>query len=211
MANANKIPDFAKMASDLKKDAQRYASSESVKFFKESFINEGFTDSSFTPWKKTNNPMMGKRTLYKNGTLMQSVRKKEETPQRIVIESDLPYSEIHNNGGFIIVTAKMKKFFWAKYIEFAGIKKDDTGKTNWNDWTNIKTNKKGDRASLSSKNKTISSKAKFFKAMALKPVGSKIKIDKTQFMGNSKIMMSSFETWWIGNIDVVFKQNLNSK
>lgn len=31
--------------------------------------------------------------------------------------SSLPYTTLHNEGGKITVTAKMKRFFWAKYIE----------------------------------------------------------------------------------------------
>ena len=40
--------------------------------------------------------------------------------EKIVIESQVPYSEIHNEGGTIVVTEQMKKFFWSKYYEFAG-------------------------------------------------------------------------------------------
>lgn len=212
MANTNKVPDFLKMADDLKKEASRIAASESVKFFKESFQNEGFTDSSFTPWKKSNYPSMGKRTLYKKSVLMQSIRKREQSLKRIVVESDLSYSEIHNNGGYITITEKMHKFFWAKYIEFAGIKKNENGKTDWNTWHNIKSgNTKEKSSSLSNENRTIGKKALYFKAMALKPIGSKIKIEQRQFMGESKTMMSGFESLWTGQIEVVFNQHLNKK
>ena len=36
--NNNTVPDFLAMAKDLTANAQRYAGSESVKFFKESFV-----------------------------------------------------------------------------------------------------------------------------------------------------------------------------
>ena len=122
MDNKYKIPDFSSMGKDLLKDASRYAGSESVKLFKESFVKEGFTDTSFIPWKKTTNPMAGKRTMYKSGTLMQSIRKTEGTIRRIVVESKTDYSEIQNNGGTITVTPQMKKFFWAKFYEFSNKK-----------------------------------------------------------------------------------------
>ncbi len=164
------------MATDLKKNASRYAASESVKFFKESFVKGGFSDKSFNPWKKSNTPLSGKRTLYKSGKLMQSIRKTEESESRVVVVADAEHAEIHNNGGIITVTNQMKKFFWAKHIELK------------------KRNKK---------------KAYFCKYMALKKVGSKIKIDQRQFIGESKTMMDLFEKFFKGQVEVVFKQHLN--
>jgi len=195
MDNTNKVPDFSAMAKDLTANAQRYAGSESVKFFKESFVKEGFTDTSFTAWKKTSNPMAGKRTMYRTGTLMQSVRKVEQNKQRIVVESDTEYSELHNNGGTITVTAQMKRFFWAKYYELSGKRKQTSS----------------GKASRSKYNVKTSAKAEFCKRMALMKVGTKIKIPQRQFMGNSQTMMNLFDAFWQGSVDIVFKQHLNTK
>lgn len=193
--NNNTVPDFLAMAKDLTANAQRYAGSESVKFFKESFVKEGFTDSSFKAWPKTSNPMAGKRTLYNKGVLMQSVRKVEQNKQRIVVESDTDYSEIQDNGGTITVTAKMKSFFWAKYYELSGkVKQTSTGKV-----------------SRSKSNVKAGAKAEFCKRMALMKVGTKIKIPQRQFMGNSQTMMNMFDTFYQGQVDIVFKQHLNNK
>lgn len=194
--NNNTVPDFLAMAKDLTANAQRYAGSESVKFFKESFVKEGFTDNSFKAWPKTKNPMAGKRTMYGKGILMQSVRKVEQNKQRIVVESDTDYSEIQNNGGTITVTAQMKRFFWAKFYEFSG---------------KVKLNKEGTAAALNKSNKAISVKAMFFRRMALMKVGDKIKIPQRQFMGNSQTMMNQFDSFWHGQVDIVFKQHLNNK
>jgi len=194
MDNSNKIPDFSAIGKDLLKNASRYAGSESVKFFKESFVNEGFSDTSFVAWPKTTNPMAGKRTMYKSGTLMQSIRKVEGTMRRVVVESSTDYSEIQNNGGTITVTPQMKKFFWAKFYEFSG---------------KVKLNKEGTAASYNKSNKAISVKAMFFRRMALMKVGSKLKIPKRQFMGNSQTMMTQFDTWYKGQVDISFKEHLN--
>lgn len=194
MANSNKVPDFLKMAADIKRNASRYAATEAEKFFKNGITKGGFTDVSFIAYKKTSNPLAGNRTLYKSGDLQRSIRKGLETEQRVIIQSDLSYSEIQNNGGYITVTAQMKKFFWAKYYEFSG---------------KVKTTKSGKLSGAKSNLKT-NSKAEFCKAMALRKVGSKIKIEQKQFMGESKYLMSSFETWFAGHIEVVFKDNLNS-
>ncbi len=178
MAKRNKVPEFLKMANDLKKNASRYAASESVKFFKESFVKGGFTDSSFLPWKKSKTPLSGKRTLYKTGELMQSIRKKKETLEEVIIEADSDHGQIHNNGGYIVVTTAMKRFFWAKYYSFKG---------------------------------RNSEKAAFCKAMALMKTGKKIKIPKRQFMGESKVLMDNFKSFFEGRINIAFKQYLNNK
>lgn len=191
----NTVPDFLAMAKDLTANAQRYAGSKSVKFFKESFVKEGFTDSSFKAWPKTSNPMAGKRTMYGKGILMQSVRKTEQNKQRIVVESGTDYSEIQNNGGTISVTPQMKRFFWAKYYELSGkVKQTSTGKV-----------------SRSKSNVKSSAKAEFCRRMALMKVGTKIKIPQRQFMGNSQTMMNMFDTFYQGQVDIVFKQHLNNK
>jgi hypothetical protein len=192
MDKKNKVPNFSAMAKDLTANAERYAASESVKFFKESFVKGGFTDTSFVSWPKTSNPMAGKRTMYNRGVLMQSIRKAEQSKRRIVIESDTEYSDIQNNGGTITVTRQMKRFFWAKFYEFSGkTKQTSSGKTSRSK-SNVKTN----------------AKAEFFKRLALMPVGKKIKIPKRQYMGESKTMMSGFDRWFLGQVEIQFRESV---
>ncbi len=190
-----KIPDFSKIAKDIKKDASRIAATESVKFFQDSFRKGGFTDTSFVAWKETNNPLSGKKTMYKHGVLMGAIRKVSESDSKIVIENNANHSEIHNNGGYITVTAQMKKYFWAKYYEFAG---------------KVKKNKRG-RMSQAKANLKVNAKAEFCKRMALMKVGARIKIPQRQFMGHSTIMMKDFEKLWQGQVELRFKQHLNDK
>ncbi len=180
MTEKNNVPNFKQMANELKKNASRYAASEAVKFFKESFVKGGFTDTAFQQWSKSNSPVAGKRTMYKTGKLMRSVKKQSATMAKVVVIADSDYADIHNSGGTITVTAQMKKFFWAKYYEFAG---------------KVTTNKRG-AVSLNKSNRALGSKAMFFKRMALMPVGSKIKIEKRQFMGNSQALMNNFDDWF---------------
>ena len=196
MSNPNKVPDFLQLANDLKKNASRYAAVESVKFFKDSFVKGGFTDNSFVPWSQSSNPMSGKRVLYNKGILMQSIRTVESNTARIVVESNTAYSEIHNNGGEIVVTARMKKFFWAKYYEFSG---------------KIRTTKIRGKVANDKNNRSINAKAEFCKRIALMKVGSKIKIPKHQFMGNSQSMMSQFQKWFDFTIGYQFEAIVNDK
>jgi len=147
----NKVPDFVKLAINAKKEAMRYAGTESVKFFQQSFRDGGFTGSSFQKWKDSRSPE--RKTMFKDGTLMRSIHKASESGDTIVVESDTPYSAIHNDGGTITVTRQMQKFFWAKYYETAGIQRGDKEKT----WTNIRSSEKLGRTSMSKSNMQHSS------------------------------------------------------
>jgi len=194
MSETNNVPNFRQISNELKKNASRYAASESVIFFKESFVKGGFTDSSFQKWQQPNNPLAGKRSMYISGNLMRSIKKLSATMDKVVVIADSDNAEIHNSGGFIIVTAQMKKYFWAKYYEFVG---------------KVPTNKQG-AVSLNKSNKSLGAKAMFCKRMALMPVGSKIKIPKHQFMGDSKTLMNNFNDWFGNVIKTQVEPQLNN-
>jgi len=183
MDNKNNVPNFRQIGNELLKNASRYAASEAVKFFKDSFPKGGFTDSSFQKWQQTSNPLAGKHTMYQSGKLMRSIKKQLATINKVVVIADSDHADIHNSGGTITVTAQMKKYFWAKFYELSG---------------KVTVNKQG-AVSLNKSNKAIGVKAMFCRRMALMPVGSKIKIPKRQFMGNSKTLMTDFDSWF-GNI-----------
>jgi phage gpG-like protein len=65
--------------------------------------------------------------------------------------SDAPYASLHNNGGKIPITPKMRSFFWAMYYKNAG------------KMTTLKSGK----ASKSKRNVALSTEAQFYKNMAL--------------------------------------------
>ena len=58
--------------------------------------------------------------MVKTGNLRRSIKIKNITNNSVEITADMTYAEIHNEGGEIIVTQKMKKFFWAKFYEAQG-------------------------------------------------------------------------------------------
>ena len=53
------------------------------------------------------------------GRLRRSVSSRT-TENSITFYTDLPYAAIHNDGGEIRVTKKMKRYFWHKYYEATG-------------------------------------------------------------------------------------------
>lgn len=131
-------------------------------------FDKNFERGSFfgtKPWPKSRRPG-AKSPLIDSGALRRSI-KGEISGNRIAFSSSLPYASIHNSGGTLTVTTKMKRFFWAKYIE-------STGKIS-------KT--KSSQAGNNARNRRLSAAASFYKAMALKKVGSKIVIPQRQFLG----------------------------
>lgn len=58
----------------------------------------------------------GKPLLIDTGSLRRSISS-SINGNRITFTSTEPYAEIHNSGGTIIVTQKMRRYFWYKYKE----------------------------------------------------------------------------------------------
>lgn len=179
MQSSNPISDFSKIAHKITGNAPRIAATEAVKFFRESFVREGFLDRSLSPWGRRQSPLGGKRLLFGTGNLMRSIRPRSIDASSAIVESDTPYSAVHNDGGSITVTPQIKKYWWAQYYKLSGkIKKTSRG-----------------RVSQSKTNRTTNRKAEFCKAMALMKIGTKIKIPKRQFMGHSETLMGNLDKW----------------
>jgi hypothetical protein len=118
--------------------------------FDRSFERKAFFNTAWKPAMKNDIGSLMIRT----GALRKSIRSQVAWSNTIKWESSLPYADIHNQGGTITVTQKMKGFFWYRF-----------------------------RLATGGDNKNLSAEALFCKAMALKAVGSTIKIPKRQFIG----------------------------
>ena len=102
------------------------------------------------------------------GRLRQSIQSRT-TENSITFFSTEPYAAIHNDGGEIVVTEKMKRYFWHKYYASTGAfgrKKDGSYRR--------------DKRTLQ-----LSDEAEFWKFMALKKVGTTLKIPRRRFLGTS--------------------------
>lgn len=134
--------------------------------FDQNFERQGFFSQAWERRKSPTRP--GGHILVDTGGLRQSIRS-EIRDSSIVFRTDHPAAAIHNEGGEIVVTAKMKRFFWYKYYSATGSfgrKKDGS--------------RRNDKRTLQ-----LSSEADFWKAMALMRVGSKIRIPQRKFLGTS--------------------------
>lgn len=184
------LPDFFKELSTLVEDAHRYAKVAGVNFFKQNFRRQGFLDTSLTPWAKRSLAIGSDRgVLIQSGKLRDSIHAVSRGIDRIIYQTDpLAYAKIHNEGGYIVVTERMKRYFLYLYMKSTGsMQKRKNGE--------LRQNKANER---------LSTMASFYKSMALKKVGSRIRIPKRQYMGESATFMKQLDTWIASEIDKRF-------
>lgn len=157
--------------------------------FDQNFERQAFFSQAWARRKSPTRP--GGHILVDTGGLRRSVRS-EIRENSIVFCSEHPAAAIHNEGGEIKVTTRMKRYFWHKYYSATGSfgrRKDGS----------LRQNKK---------NSQLSSEADFWKAMALMKVGSAIKIPQRKFLGTSPEVETAVRqiieenlTEYINNID----------
>ena len=102
------------------------------------------------------------------GRLRRSVSSRT-TENSITFYTDLSYAAIHNDGGEIRVTKKMKRYFWHKYYEATG---------------SFGRRKNGEKRK-DKRTVQLTGEAEFWKFMALKKAGTTIKIPRRRFLGVS--------------------------
>ena len=132
--------------------------------FRNTFREGGFDGK---PWKTTWRQQLGvgaekgyKPLTSKTLTLMNSIDA-EVQDKAVRVHSDLDYSLIHNEGGDINITAKMRGYFWAMFLSEGGKSKG--------------------------KKRELPPRARKWLALALAAKKKKkFKIPKRQFIGESK-------------------------
>ena len=134
--------------------------------FDENFERESFFSEA---WARRKSPLRpGGHILVNTGRLRRSIQSRT-TENSIIFFTNEPYAAIHNEGGEIVVTKNMKRYFWRKYYDAVGAfdrKKDG--------------NRSNNKRTLQ-----LAGEAEFWKFMALKKVGSTIKIPRRRFLGTS--------------------------
>lgn len=134
--------------------------------FDKNFERQGFFSEA---WQRRKSPIRGDgHVLVSSGDLRRSIQSKVDG-NSITFCSTLPYAGIHNEGGVIKVTRKMKSFFWHKYYETTGSFGRKQNGERRNDKRTIR----------------LSSEASFWKGMALMKEGKTIRIPRRQFIGYS--------------------------
>jgi phage gpG-like protein len=132
--------------------------------FDRNFERQAFFSDAWARRKSPTRP--GGTILVDTGTLRRSV-KSRTTDDSITFYTDLPYAAIHNDGGEMVVTEKMKRFFWHKYYEATG---------------SFGRKKNGERRN-DKRTRQLSTEADFWRFMALKRAGTTIRIPRRRFLG----------------------------
>lgn len=150
-------------------------------FFMDNFRMGGFMDRNLKKWPKTRRqesggpdaaygPLLSSRAHLSNSV--------EYRPERgkVYIENKVPYASIHNEGGDIPVTSRMKRFFWASFFAAGG----------------------------KPKGAEPSPEAKKWRAMALNKK-QKIQMPKRQFIGESRAPNKKINALIEKEINALFK------
>lgn len=113
------MPQNSDTAKELERKVERFISltlkdigTKIGEEFDRNFEREAFFNEHWARRKYNDDESRG--LLTRTGALRRSI-KTETTGHSVVFSSDLPYAAIHNEGGAITVTRKMKRYFWYLY------------------------------------------------------------------------------------------------
>lgn len=173
-----------KFVDDLIKDIKTELDEEFDRNFERKAF---FTDKWEAPKLRNDKGSVMARNNHLRRSIKSIVRGKS-----IHYQSSLPYASLHNEGGEIVVTKQMKKFFWAMYYKSHNAANIYT----------VKTRKKVNTI----RTRALSEQAQQWKNLALMKVGQKIKIEQRQFIGHHPQVDTSIENVLNRNVDELNKR-----
>lgn len=167
MPQGNPITEFNRTFQRFLQMAPRIAGRYAINHFRDNIRRRGGVPyhgslQRFAPRIYETRESRGKKVLLRSGNMADSMKILVLTRDSAKIGYPPgtvgKYAALHNQGGTIAVTPKMKKYFWAMY------------------------EKSGKQTGKSGGNMQAMGDAGFWKAMALKKTGSQIRIPKREFM-----------------------------
>lgn len=147
-------------------------------------FDRNFESKSFfnKKWKNTRYPNRRGSLMMRSGKLRRSI--KSSTANGVIRwKSAMPYASIHNEGGEIKVTAKMKRFFWAMHYKSSNA---------------VLYNVRSKKQANTQRNRKLNEEALKWKALALQKVGTVMTIEQRQFIG------------WHPQVDYMVKKIVNN-
>ena len=156
--------------------------------FDRNFERKAFFDKRQWPERKFDDGVGS--LMQRSGGLRGSIRSRRRKDE-LIYSSSKPYARIHNEGGEIRVTKKMKGYFFAKLKETRG---------------RYQYKKNGERRA-NRQNRELSDKEQFYRAMALKKVGTVIKIPERKFIGHGKATDRIIRDIVSGNMEEYLKRH----
>lgn len=130
--------------------------------FDRNFERKAFFDR---PWPARKLNTRGSLLVVRGGGGLRGSLKAQINQHSITFSSHQPHATLHNEGGTIIVTVRMKRFFWAMYYKFA---------------SRIRFRKDG---KPSKKSLSLGEQAQFYQNLALMRTGSSINMPQRRFIG----------------------------
>ena len=152
--------------------------------FDRNFERKAFFDKA---WENTKIPNHKGSLMMRTGKTRRSI-KSQQNQSDITWSSSLPHPNMLNQGGEIVVTAKMKRFFWAMFYKSSGA---------------VTKSGKGER------NTRLTEEAKSWKALALQKVGAVMKVKQRQFIGDHPQVRQRVEHIVDANMREIEKEILN--
>lgn len=172
--------DLQRRVNQLIKETLKDIRTEALEEFDRNFEREAFFNQKWARRKYNDDTSRG--LLIRTGNLRRSITGRITSRDSVVIETTEPYARIHNEGGTITVTRRMKKYFWWKYITITGSKRMKAGISIT--YSERFSRKKDGTLRNTKRNRALTEEAEFYRRMAMKKTGSKITIPKRQFIGN---------------------------
>lgn len=175
MSNQNIEQEVQKCLKDLMHIRSRVVpvkvGKEVVSSVRQNFRSGGFYGDTWKRTKRQDVPFKGTAGSYgpllSNTANLMSYTNHIPGDAQVTIYNPVPYARYHNEGAESKVTPNMKKHFWKKYYEITKIKKDDS------------------KAVKRRKRMRAPAEADFWRNMALKKPGSRIRIPRRRFLGPS--------------------------
>lgn len=170
----SEIQRLARVISRAERENPRVAGNAVVNAFQDNLrVHHGLRGAGgvapFLQRRFTTKRQQGKNILVVSGKMLRSIRLISYNSTQAVVGIDdrtvAVYAGLHQTGGFITVTRAMQKFFWVQYYKHA---------------PPARARGRASRGRGAAPN--LSPEALFWRAMALKPVGAKIKVPKREFM-----------------------------
>ncbi|EKT3957679.1 conserved hypothetical protein [Flavobacterium psychrophilum] len=106
MGNSNFI-DKLKKLSKVQNNFINRSAVIAVNFSKERFVQKNWVDKSRQPWEARKRDDRGS-LMIRTGRLKRSIRKIKIGSNYFIIGTDVPYAQIHNDGGTITKTVTVK-------------------------------------------------------------------------------------------------------
>lgn len=116
--NAQHFQRFLNDYAVLKRKLPRMYGIEAVNLFKQNFDREGFIagEGRLQRWEATKRHT-GRKILTKTRRLRRGIKIKSADSRKVVVgvDGNIKYAKLHNEGGKLEITPKMRRYFWAMF------------------------------------------------------------------------------------------------